>query len=103
MKSRRHQAGNMSHVHHQIGAHLVGDLPEFLKVDDPGVSAGSGYNHFRLSLQGDAAHLLIVDNAVVINPVGHDLKICSGDIGGASVGQMSAVGQVHAHHRVPGL
>ena len=38
----RHQARDVGDVRHQESAALVGNLPEALEVDGPGVGAGSG-------------------------------------------------------------
>ena len=36
MEPGGHQAGDVSHVHEQVGPHLVGDLREALEVNDTG-------------------------------------------------------------------
>ena len=58
---------------------------------------------FGLRLHRDALQLVVVDISLVVDAVGHDVEIQSGEVHRASVGQMSAVIQVHAHHRVAGL
>ena len=103
MKARSHQARDVGHVHHQIGAHLVRHLAEALKVDGAAVRAGAGDNEFRLRRHRDALQLVVIDISLVVDAVGHDVEIQSGEVHGTSVGQMSAVVQVHAHHCVARL
>lgn len=48
-------------------------------------------------------HLVIVDIALIVDAVGHDMVVLSGKVHGGAVGQMPAVGQIHAQHGVPVL
>ena len=50
MAARRHQPRDMGHIHHELCPAGVGDLPEFLKVNGPGVGAGPGYDQLGLLL-----------------------------------------------------
>ena len=45
------RAGDVGHVHHQVRARLVRDLPEPLKVDLPGVGAGPRDEELRALAQ----------------------------------------------------
>jgi hypothetical protein len=38
-----------------------------------------------------------------INAIGHNFEIGSGEVDGAAVSQVPAVGKVHTHNRVAGL
>ena len=100
MKPCGNQAGDMGHVHHQAGSHFIGSLSESLEVNGSCISGGPCNNHFRLAFSGNLFHFIIIDKAVVIHAVGYDIKIFSGHIHRASVCQMSAVIQVHAHDRI---
>ena len=103
MHSCRYQSRDMRHIHHQVCTHLIGDLPEFFKINHAGISAGSCHDQLRAALSGDSANLFIVDEAIVVDSIRMNLKIFSGQIGGASMGQMPAVSQVHAHHLISRL
>src|SRR5690606_13237338 len=48
------QAGDVRHVHEQVGTHLVGDGTETRPIDDLRVSRETGYHHLWLVLQGQA-------------------------------------------------
>ena len=103
MASGRYQAGNMRHIHHQVRSHFVRNLPELFKINGSGVCAGSGHNQFRPAFQGDSAHFVIVNKALVIHSVGYGFIIGSGKVSGTSMGQMASVRQVHAHYGITGL
>ena len=103
MQSGCHQSGDMSHIHHQHCPAGVSDLTEFLEIDGSRIGAGPCDDHLWLALHGDLHHVVVVDEALIVYPVGHNVKISSGKVYGASMGQMSAVIQVHTHNRVSGL
>ena len=90
----------MSHIHHQVSAHFVCHLTETLKINGPGISAGSGHDQLRLCLKRDPLQLVIIDIALVIDAVRHYIEVKAGKIHRASVGQMAAVVQIHAHNRI---
>ena len=101
MEARGHQAGDMGHIHEQIGPHLVGDLPEGLEVDDPGIGGGAGHDHLGLMLLGQVPDLIVVDPmGHRVHAVGDDVVVEAGEVHGAAVGQVAAVVQVHAHDGV---
>ena len=47
VQARRHQAGEVRHVHQEDGAHRIGDLAEAAEVDDARVGAAAGDDHLR--------------------------------------------------------
>ena len=104
MKPRRHQSGDVGHIHPEVRPHLVGNLTEALEVDHPGIGGRPRDDHAGLALLGDTLHLVVVnDAALLVHAVGHHVEILAGVVYRASVGQMPAVVQVHAQHSVPGL
>ena len=104
MLARGHEAGDVGHVHHQQRAHFIGDLAELGKVDGAGVGAGAGDDQFRLVLEGEAAHLVVVDAlGLFIEVVGHEVEVLAGEVDGAAVGKVAAVGKAHAQHGVARL
>ncbi len=104
MDAGGHQTRNVGHVHHQIGAHRVGDLPELGKVQGTGIGAGPRQDQLGTALLGDGHHLLVVDGLRVVgHTIGDDVEIFARDVHRAAVAQMAAVGQIHAEHRVAGL
>ena len=104
MLARGDEARDVGDVHHEVGAHLPGDLAELFKVDDPGIGGSAGDDHLRAVLQGQLAHLVIVDQAgnrvAAISDAVVDL---AGEAGLRAVGQVAAAAQVHAHHGVAGM
>ena len=103
MLSCSYQTGNMSHIYHQICPYLIRDLTESFEVNNAGISAGSCHDQFWLTFQRDLSHLIIVDHAFIIYAIGHNMKISAGHISRASMGQMSAMRQIHTHHCITGL
>ncbi len=104
MLSRRHQPGDVGHVHHQQRASLIGDLPQLREVDGPGIGAGAGHQDLRPAFQGDPPDLLIVDHlGLRVHPVRHEVEVGAAHVHRAAMGQMPAVGKAHAHDGVPGL
>ncbi|MNN18095.1 hypothetical protein D3C81_1313000 [compost metagenome] len=67
----RNQAGDMGHVDEQVGADLVGDLAETWKIQGLGVGRETRHDHLRLMLDGQALHLVVIDQAVGVDAVLH--------------------------------
>ena len=103
MQPGRYQTGDVGHVHHEIRAHGIGHLPEFSEVDDPGIGGGTGNDDLGLAGLGGLQQRVIVDGLILAQTVGHDMEILAGDIDGAAVAQVAAVGQIHAQNGVPRL
>ena len=103
MHARGDQARDMRHVHHEIGAHLIGDGPEGVEIDDPRVGAGAGQDHLRLALQGLGAHVGHVDAAVGVGAVEYHVIELAALVDARAVGQVPAVVQAHGKQSVPGL
>ena len=91
MLSRRNQARNVGHIHHQASAHLVRYLAEALEINGSGVCAGARHDQLGFGLQGDALQLVVVDVSLVVHAVGYDIKVQAGKVHRASVGQMAAM------------
>ena len=102
MKPRSHQAGDMGHIHHQAGSHLVGDLAERLEIYGPRIGGRAGDDHLRAALPCGFLHLVIIQEPFVVHAVGNHVKIFSGHVHRASVRQVAAVVQVHSHDGVSG-
>ena len=93
-----HEACDVGDIHHQIGADLMGDLTEGLEIDGSGVGGGTGDDHPRPAFLRDGPYLVIIDaSGCRIQSVGDDVVGLSGEVRFASVGQMSALIQAHAH------
>ena len=99
-----HQAGDVRHIHHQQGADFVRDFPQFLEINHAGISGSACDDHLRLAFQGNTADVFVIDHlGFGRNAVRNKIEIGTGHIHRAAVGQVTAVGQSHAHHRVTGL
>ena len=103
MLIRRDQAGNVGHVHHELGPDLVGYLPEPREVYCTGVGRCAGYDDLGSVLLGQALHLVVVNQLhLPVDAVGHEVVNLGGEADGGSVGQVAAVVQAHAHGCVAG-
>ena len=103
VKPCRHQTGNVSHIHHQIGSHLICDLPELFKINDPRIRTGSCYDQLWLFSFCNLTDHVIIDHALIVHSVKRSFKIRSGNINRRSVSQMSAMVQIHPQDLIPGL
>ena len=63
------EAGRVRGVEHEEGADRVGDLPEGLGVDDPGVGGRAGDDQRRLLRLGQVRHLVEVDDLAGVRRV----------------------------------
>ena len=104
MRAAGHEAGEMRHVDHEIGADLVGDLAEAAEIDDARIGRAAGDDDFRLVLLGEPLDLVHVDEVVVAaHAIGHDLEPVAGHVDRRAVGEMAAGGEVEPHEGVARL
>ena len=104
MHAAGHEAGEMRHVDHKIGAHLIGDLAEAAEIDDARIGRAAGDDHFRPVLLGEPLDLLHVDQVIVApHAIGHRLEPAAGQIDWRAVGQMAAGGKIEPHEGVARL
>ena len=102
--ARRDEARIMRDVGSEQGADLVGDRLQARPVDDARVVRGAHEDDLRLALAGVPRRLIVVDQLVVLAHVdGDDLVVLPGEVHRVAVGEVPAVGEVEAHHRVAGL
>jgi hypothetical protein len=89
---RGHQAGDMGHIDHELGAYFVGDGPELGKIQGAGVRAAPGHDHGRPMLQSQFAHFVVIDPACFpVHAVADEVKKLAGKVHRAAVGQVPAV------------
>src|SRR5215207_2457870 len=74
------QACDVGHIRQEEGPDLVGDLAEFLEVEDTRVRAGSGQDHLRPLAERDVAYLVVVDVAVLADAVVDEVVGASGEV-----------------------
>ena len=75
-----------------------------VKVDDPGIGAAAGDDHFGLVLGGEARQFVVIDDLVfAADSVGDDLVGLAGEVERMAVGEVSAVREIHAEDGVAGL
>ena len=104
MQTRRHKARDVRHVHHEQAAGLLGDGPQAFKVDGARVGRRTRQQQLGLVLQCQTADFFIIDALVLFgNAIGHDVVQLAGLVYGGTMGQMAAVGEVHAQNRITRL
>ncbi len=99
-----HEAGEVGHVDQEDAPRLVGDGAEFLEIELPRIGGVAGDEDLRLVLQRHLADLVVIEEpglgveAVVdgVEPLARRARL-------GAVGEVSAVAEVEAEHRVAGL
>src|SRR5210317_1161696 len=104
MDTCSYQSGNMSHIHHEEGTNLVGNYTKSLKINNPGISTGTSHNHSGPVFMSDTLHFLHIDHACFpVNSIRDKIIKLSGKINRTAVGEMSAMGKVHAQYLIAGI
>ena len=103
VQTRCHQAGNVGHIHHEHSAVGMGNIRHGLEVNLPRIGGGTGHNQLGLHFIHLLGKCRIVNKALVIDAVGHKVKVFAADVHGRAVCQVAAVVQRHTHHRVTRL
>ena len=104
MEAGSNQPGVMRHVDHQVRANFLGDLAQAGEVDLARIGRGAGDDELRLGLQRALADGVHVDHLVLIaDLVVDDVEPVAGHGDRRAVGEVTAVGEVHAHEAVARL
>ncbi len=102
--ARGDEASDVGHVDEQDRPDRVGDLGHPLELPGPRVGRRAADDELRAHLAGLGGHRVVVDPlGVLADAVGVDLVQPAGEVEGHPVGQVAAVGQVHAQDPVTGL
>ena len=97
------QAGEVGHVHPQLGADLVGDGAERGEVELARIGGPAGDEHRRPVLQRLVAHDVHVDEERLrVDSVGGGVVQLAGEVELHAVGEVPAVGEFHAEDGVAG-
>jgi hypothetical protein len=97
-----HQAGDMGHVDHQVGPDGAGDVGKGAEIDDSRVGRRPGDDHLRPVDPGQFFHGPVIDApGFRIEAVMGEVEETTGEADRCAVGQVAAVGKIHAHDRVP--
>ena len=104
MHFRRDQPRDVRHVGDDRRADGATDVAHALEVEDAGIGAGADHDHLRLVLVRQPLELVVVDPLIVLaDAVGDDRVELAGEVERMAVGEMAAVGEVHAEHGVARL
>ncbi len=104
MFSRHDQPGDVGDIGHHQCLDRVGDLPDPLEIDDPGVGRSTTDDEPGAMLLGELLHRLVVDLlGLRVHPIGHDIEVPAAVGEGMPVGQMPAMGQIHPHDHIARL
>ena len=103
-QSGGNQSGGVSHVNHQQGTHLVGNLAHALVVPLAAVGRAAADNQLRLVLHGQLLHLVVVHAArLLVQVVAYGLIEDATGVHQRAVREVTAVSQVQTHERVARL
>ena len=101
MQTCSNQTGDVSHIDHEVSAHLVGDFAHALEIDDARVSGSAAYDELGLVLLGEALHLVVVDKlGFGVNAVGDDVVVLAREVYRGTMGKMAAVVERKAQNGV---
>ena len=104
MQPGRNEPSEMRHVAPEQSADLVGDLPELPRLDRAGISGPAAQDHLRPVLEGECAHLVVVDETrLTRNAVVNDRVEPSREVDLEAMGQMATVIETEREHRVTRL
>ncbi len=104
MQSGGDESGDMGNVGHQVSAHGIGDCPKFVEVDRAGIGGVAADDDFWLVLLRQFHNGVVVEFlGFLVDAVLDDLEPFTRHVHRGTVGQVTAVGQIHAHNRVAGL
>jgi hypothetical protein len=79
----------------------AGNIRQGLEIEKSGIGAGTGHDHPGAVPPGQAFHLVVVDGfRLPVYTVVYKMKKPAGKADPGTVGQVSAVGQIHAQYRV---
>ena len=95
------QAGNVCHIDHQHCAVAVGNFGQLFKVDSARVGRCTGHDQLGAYLGDLLGQRGVVDAAILgRDTVGDKVVVFAAHVHGGAVGQVAALGQIHAHDGV---
>ena len=93
------QSCDMRHVYHEEGAYFICDLTEDIKADLSRISGRTGNDQLWLVLVCQFSYVVVIYGfRLRIQSVCYKVIRLSGNVDRGSMGQMTAVGQIHAQH-----
>ncbi len=101
MYSGGDESGDVRHVHKKERADGLGGFADTLEIDDARISAGARDNHFWLVFGGKLLNFVVIDAFVFFfHAVGHEFVHASGEVQRMPMGQMAAMGKIHAQNDI---
>ena len=98
------KAGGMSHVDHEDGTDFIGQTAHAGIVPFAAVGAGTTDDELRTLAACYPLHLFVVDEAgIFLNVVLKRLEHKAGEVDGASMGKVTAMGEIESEELVAGL
>ena len=98
------QAGDVSHINHQVSTDFIGDGTEAREVEHLRVSRETGDDHFRFVLNGKTFDFVVINQTGFrIQTVLHSVVGFAREVRRRTVGQVTAMRQTHAKHGVARL
>ena len=100
-QSGGNQTGGVSHVDHEDGAYLIGNLTHAGIIPFTRIGARAAHNQLGMCAVGYFGHLVVINEAgVLLHIVTYGIEHKAREINRASVAQVTAVIQVHTHEGV---
>ena len=97
------ETGEVGDVEHEQRTDLVGDLAERLRFEAARVARRADDDHLRTVLEREVAHVVDVDALLGADAVRHEVVEQAAGVDRRAVGEVAAVVEAQAEHRVAGL
>src|SRR5690242_11316184 len=97
MHAASDEAGEVGHIHHEVGADSVGDGAHAGEVELAWIGASAAYDNLWLLALGGGFEFVVVNGfGVFTNLVADDAIEFAGEVEFVAVGEMAAVGEIEA-------
>src|SRR6266550_6650909 len=104
MRAASDEAGEVSHVDHEVGADFVSDGAHSREVEQAWIGAATTDDDLGLlALRGDFELVVVNGFGIFANLVANDAVEFAGEVELVAVGEMAAVGQGEAENAVSGI
>ena len=101
MLSASDESGDVGHVHEEQCANAFRDLRHAREINDARIGAGTGGDHLWLHFRGFGGEFIVINPSVLLtDAVGMDRVELARKIRGVSVGEVTAVGEVHGENGI---
>ena len=96
MNSACNEAGDMSHIYHEICAYFLSNFAEGFEVKDSGISGCACKDQLRLAFMCKLSYVIHIDVSIFVYIIEYHVVEFAGEIYAGTVSKVSAVIKVKA-------